>query len=289
VADDKTRILTADEARRLAAASEPADDKTRVLSADEAGRILAAAKPVAKGAAAKAPKAAPTRSPEPQVVDGKIIFFCSRGHRIVVDAEFAGKKGNCSKAGCGVPVVIPVPPDSSPAPKPSSLADIVVTDSDSTAAEAVPEPPAETPVFDLGAPVAAAEPVAQAAEPEPPAFDFSGGEPGVAAPALDLGFEGPAVAGDWAADLAEIDNPTARLVARLWLERAHGGVVEVHLSGGSVIMPEWFDARWSSGTHALFAAQAADGTITLTAVAWDQIQKVVVRQVQGTPDGMFEA
>jgi len=32
----------------------------------------------------------------------------------------------------------------------------------------------------------------------------------------------------------------------------------------------------------------ADGTVTLTAVAWDSIQKIVVRQVEGLPDGMFE-
>ena len=35
-------------------------------------------------------------------------------------------------------------------------------------------------------------------------------------------------------------------------------------------------------------AQAADGSVTLTAVAWESVQKVVVRQVEGLPDGMFE-
>jgi hypothetical protein len=29
--------------------------------------------------------------------------------------------------------------------------------------------------------------------------------------------------------------------------------------------------------------------VTLTAVAWDAIEKIVVRQVQGLPDGMFMA
>jgi hypothetical protein len=80
----------------------------------------------------------------------------------------------------------------------------------------------------------------------------------------------------------------ARLVARLWEEREHGGIVELHLTGGSVILPEWYESKWSRGTHGLFASQTADGTITLTAVAWEAIQKVVVRQVSGLPDGMFE-
>jgi len=83
-------------------------------------------------------------------------------------------------------------------------------------------------------------------------------------------------------------NPTAVLVARLWAERDHGGVVELHLVGGSVILPEWYEPRWSVGSHGLFASQATDGSVTLTAVAWESIQKVVVRQVEGLPDGMFE-
>ena len=87
---------------------------------------------------------------------------------------------------------------------------------------------------------------------------------------------------------AGAENPTAQLVARLWAERDHGGIVELHVAGGSVILPEWFEPQWSRGTHGLFASQAADGTVTLTAVAWDSIQKIIVRQVKGLPDGMFE-
>ena len=36
-----------------------------------------------------------------------------------------------------------------------------------------------------------------------------------------------------------------------------------------------------------FARQEPDGSITLEAVAWESIQRVVVRKVQGLPDGMF--
>ena len=91
-----------------------------------------------------------------------------------------------------------------------------------------------------------------------------------------------------ASSAALVAYPTALLVARLWAERDHGGIVELHLVGGSVILPEWYEPAWSQGSHGLFASQAADGSVTLTAVAWDSIQKVVVRQVEGLPDGMFE-
>lgn len=83
-------------------------------------------------------------------------------------------------------------------------------------------------------------------------------------------------------------NPTAALVTRLFQEMEHGGIVEVHIAGGSVILPEFYEPRWSAGSHGLFASRAADGTVTLTAVAWDSIQKIIVRQVNGLPDGMFE-
>lgn len=86
----------------------------------------------------------------------------------------------------------------------------------------------------------------------------------------------------------EASNPMARLLTRLWAEREHGGIVEVHLVGGTVILPEEFAARWSGGTHGVFASQAADGTVTLTAVAWETVQRIVVRHLSAVPDDMFE-
>jgi hypothetical protein len=118
-------------------------------------------------------------------------------------------------------------------------------------------------------------------------------ESAVAQPELDQTLDPPAA--PYAAQEYQLppfesgqENPTAMLVARLWVEREHGGIVELHLTGGSVILPEWFEMNWSRGTHGVFASQAVDGSVTLTAVAWDTIAKIVVRQVQGLPDGMFE-
>jgi hypothetical protein len=121
---------------------------------------------------------------------------------------------------------------------------------------------------------------------------MAGGESAEASAGADADDDGASSGWKEQRDPAErraaVDNPVARLVARLWDEREHGGIVELHLTGGSVILPEWYEAVWSRGTHGLFASQSADGTITLTAVAWEAIQKVVVRQVAGLPDGMFE-
>jgi hypothetical protein len=83
-------------------------------------------------------------------------------------------------------------------------------------------------------------------------------------------------------------HPLAELVTRLWSERDHGGVIELHLRGGALLAPDWFDAHHSQGTHGLFASQAADGTVAMTIVPWDEVTRVVVRGVVGLPDGMFE-
>jgi hypothetical protein len=83
-------------------------------------------------------------------------------------------------------------------------------------------------------------------------------------------------------------HPLAALVMRLWSEREHGGVIELHMAGGAILRPDWFDRRLSQGPHGLFAAQAADGTVTMTIIPWETITRVVVHGVVGLPDGMFE-
>lgn len=219
-----------------------------------------------------------------------ISFYCPNGHRIKAEARLAGKSGPCSK--CGVVVTIPAvgsPPKrprggvkvgetataatQSAEPKPNL--DFLGTDAASPA-DAPPqadEAPSDEPAAagDELPQIVVAPPEEPAGEPEVPPFYGEG--------AADEAFSPPPADVPW--------HPTADLVARLWAEREHGGVFEVHHTGG-VFVPQWFEFLWSRGTHGLFATQAADGTITLTAVAWDSIQKIIVRQVEGLPDGMFE-
>lgn len=301
--DDATRILTQEELSRLPGGNGSAstdDGRTRVLSTAQVDRLVTdppapQAEPAARKPAPAKPTAAPAGDParplpEPVFKDGKIVFYCSKGHKITVESALAGKRGRCSKQGCGVPVVIPVPPGADvpaePAPEPEAAP-----------SASVPEPPTITPptitASELDAPVAhaaAGDAGARDEAAEPASWDFvSGAAPDAGGSGPGLELEPPASAPasweDFDADAG--DNPTARLLARLWLERDHGGVVELHLAGGSVLVPEWYEPRWSRGSHGLFASQAPDGTVTLTAVAWETIQKIIVRKVNGLPDGMF--
>ena len=226
---------------------------------------------------------------------GTITFQCDNGHRINVPAKLAGKRGTCSK--CGIAVVIPLAGQPQPAPAPQPAFDVAaVAPPEPVAVEVFIEPPAATPAPD--APAAdqfanlfeGASAAAPAVEDVAIEINDAGGESvtggGSGVGDVVAGYAPEQFAGP--DETTIVENPTAQLVARLWLERGHGGVVELHLTGGGVILPEWYEARWSRGTHGLFASQAADGTVTLTAVSWESIQKVVVRQVEGLPDGMFE-
>jgi hypothetical protein len=227
-------------------------------------------------------------STEPQRVGDKIVFFCPNGDRVVVPAKLAGKRGLCTK--CKVPVVIP-----SVGPKPTAFPlpdEAVVGREDEAEPEGGPveEAAAEPPAEEIVAEPPQLPPLPAAAAP--PTAAWGGvGDAEASSAGLDFGLPSgtaPAWSGPPPEPPDGAEHPAARLVARLWLERGHSGVVELHLSGGSVILPEWYEAAWSRGTHGLFASQAVDGSVTLTAVAWDTIEKIVVRQVQGLPDGMFE-
>ena len=253
----------------------------------------------------------------PKVASDQITFSCENGHRIVVAAKLAGKRGTCSK--CGIAVVIPArnggPVAVDTGQKAESQEPAVVAAPEeiviSTAA-AVEPAPADDP--------AVAEESAAAEESPPRTDEFAGlfdtvsaaqspgsgagagaeyaievSADGAAPPELGSSGIGNVVANEPTEGYANdydaggvADNPTAQLVTRLWAEREHGGKFEIHVTGGGVILPQWYEPRWSRGTHGLFANQAADGTVTLTAVAWESVQKIVVRQVEGLPDGMFE-
>ena len=252
----------------------------------------------------KFPQTSPQSSPPTSPVDGArapaatITFSCPNGHRISVPAKLAGKRGACSK--CGTAVVIPpssvaiAAPPAPPAGRPTlAHADAFAAGGDPQGGEdgtiTLKAPPAWPPV--LGGTTATPGPLDSPRAAVPPLNSNSPSLQHVpAAAARDAGGEpdGPEAGIAPVAKGTLVAYPTAILVARLWAERDHGGIVELHLVGGSVILPEWYEPAWSQGSHGLFASQAADGSVTLTAVAWDSIQKVVVRQVEGLPDGMFE-
>jgi hypothetical protein len=227
--------------------------------------------PAAPAAAAAPAAIAPTAHAPPR---DTVVVHCPNGHRLVVPASHVGKMGKCAK--CQAAFRIPSATEAKGPPAAGVHA--VAQPADAAAAPAAEPPPAKP--ADAGPGMSGSGPIASApaaavvcdvAEPVP-----------AAAPAAAEHRPAPAL------DQAGTPSSIAGLLTRLWEEVDRGGVVELHIEGGSVVLPKWFDRRWSSGTHALFASQAVDGTVTLTAVAWESIKRIVVRNVGDLPDGMFE-
>jgi hypothetical protein len=311
--DDKTRILSGraddDKTRVLSGAGAADDARTRVLKAADLVRAAAEAeddiptrilsREAAAALAAGGAASQPAHMVAPQGTPGdRIVFQCPNGHRIVVGKQFAGKRGKCNK--CGANVQIPRltvgsadDPFAAIADPAQEAAQEFVVSGGASAPED-DEPPAldGLPFGDLGAGDAASG--EEGADGIGGSTEEDGGE---ADWNFDAGDNSRSIADDNASPWGGVDaapsfdtgdgNPTARLVAKLWMEREHGGIIEVHLVGGSVLLPEWYDSKWSRGTHGLFASPAADGSVTITAVAWENVERVIVRQLAAVPDDMF--
>ena len=81
-------------------------------------------------------------------------------------------------------------------------------------------------------------------------------------------------------------HPAEQLLATLWREREHGGVIEIHVEN-FVLVPDWWAESLSTDSHAVFALQTADGSYVIEAVTWDSIRRITVRRIRELPDGVF--
>jgi hypothetical protein len=240
----------------------------------------------------------------PKAGEETFLFLCPNGHKLHGPTRLAGKVGKCPH--CRAKFEIPVPHQEDDEDEPDGLDDTVTEDplrdygdqgpgdgsgvllADGPQFEPAEQDEGSDAFSDVRSPAgrgpgnpgssvlgrssgqsdkAPSREVPVASTPKPPPLPMSSSLP---AP-------GQGVA-----------HPLADLVARLWAEREHGGIIELHLGGGALLAPEWFDEPSSRGGYGLFASQAADGTVTMTVVPWSEVTRIVVRGVVGLPDGMFE-
>jgi hypothetical protein len=271
---------------------------------------LATTAAVLAGGSSPSAVAAAARSPiEPTGAaagDETFLFLCPNGHKLHGPVRMAGKVGKCPH--CRAKFEVPVPHQEEDEDEPDGLDDTVTEDplhdfrDEASGAETGPELLAEGPRSDwAGFDEGRSDPAELQRRFEALPAEAGGNIPGPLASqshqinqphqSSDMKPAGPpplpaTVSSPSATDRAP--HPLAELVARLWGEREHGGVIELHLRSGALLVPEWFDEPGSQSGYGLFASQAADGTVTMTVVPWDEVTRVVVRGVVGLPDGMFE-
>lgn len=90
-------------------------------------------------------------------------------------------------------------------------------------------------------------------------------------------------------ELDELDtHPACTLFSKLWDRYSGEAVIEVELSSGDKFVPARFAHDMSRRTHGLFSVTDADGSHTLSAVAWDSVARISVRGVRQLPEGWFD-
>ena len=79
------------------------------------------------------------------------------------------------------------------------------------------------------------------------------------------------------------------LFVRLWEMRPKDAAIKLYLRDGETLVPHDFLKKLSQQTRqALFTSKESDGTITLTAVAWDAVVRVSVRGLKELPKGLAD-
>ncbi len=81
-------------------------------------------------------------------------------------------------------------------------------------------------------------------------------------------------------------HPLFDLFCRLWPLKARGATIEVRYGDGQRLSPDRFGQNLSAGSHAVFAVDEPNGTHTMTAVAWDAVNVVVIRGARTLPEEM---
>lgn len=78
----------------------------------------------------------------------------------------------------------------------------------------------------------------------------------------------------------------ARMFPMLWRLRGPGVAIELHLGEGRVLLPEGFAPDSAEHAHGWFTVREANGTTTLSLIAWESIDRVAVRGLRKLPDGV---
>jgi len=82
-------------------------------------------------------------------------------------------------------------------------------------------------------------------------------------------------------------HPLAVLFQRLWREQVRGGSIELHLQDGSSVVPHRYAEAASRGPCGVFAVRDVEKSYTISAIAWSDVRRVVIRRVSKLPTDLF--
>lgn len=203
---------------------------------------------------ASEPPSIPASGSGPNLPAGEIfVFLCPNGHKLNGPPSLKGKPGKCPH--CGARFRIPDDDDVAEAELSQELA---AQQGASLADEAAPGGGSGGFLFPFGqGSESQDEEVIEAAVaesvPPPPA--------------------GPAGLG--------------YIVARLWEQRDEATDVEIFLTEGEIISPDFYSEVLSSSDYGVFAIEEGDGSFAVTVVPWSAVRKVATRRLEHLPEELF--
>ena len=236
-----------------------------------------------------------------------IDFLCPNGHRLSGPSRLQGRAGQCPH--CGEKFEIPVIDDDaneSPLAQDDPIEDF--SDNNVDLVDFVEDRPSgksqpavrgsEAPTFaglddmnqDVNQDANQDEPemldddVAPIENDATPIEDFGEDDFADDVVSFSSGDEGD----EFESSSAEI-HPLRDLFEMFWEEKQHGAKIQIFLGEEEdPFVPQWYSPALSQASHALFARQDADKKYTLTAIAWDAMERIEVGKLDVLPEDAFE-
>jgi hypothetical protein len=182
-------------------------------------------------------------------VGGEIfVFLCPNGHKLNGPPSLKGKPGQCPH--CGARFLIP-------------------TDEDIEAAGAE----------------AASEGTDEAGElPSDTAIEATRAD-------FNRGLGGRAE--DTGNDMESMRPPSGAsglgfIVARLWERRTEQSELEIFLSEGEILAPDYYSKSLSTSDYGVFAVQEGDGSFAVTVIPWNTVRRMGLRRMGELPGELFQ-
>jgi hypothetical protein len=100
--------------------------------------------------------------------------------------------------------------------------------------------------------------------------------------------EQPAAASPAPPPAAAARAASAELIERLWNAAPPGRTLEIHLRDGTRLSPERFLKNASTSAYAVLVSREPDGTMTVSAVAWEAITRVVLGGLGELPPALAD-
>src|SRR5262245_14724942 len=77
------------------------------------------------------------------------------------------------------------------------------------------------------------------------------------------------------------------VVARLWERRTQDSELEIFLTEGEIVAPDFFSEVLSNSDYGVFAVQEGDGSYAVTVIPWITVRRVGLRRMGELPEDLF--